>query len=254
MNQIKIGKFIAECRKNKNLTQEELAEKLNLSNKTISKWENGKGMPDSGIMLELCDTLNINVNELLSGEKLNETNYQLKANENIVKIAKEVDKSKKIKNRTILIGIIILVILISYFILISLYNSFETVLKYDDRIMKCEITDDNIIFSIDRLSIANIYCEKINTNTETLYFITSKIYLINKSRSHWETWEGMAKLNNGENNSFSSKLLIDRKDNTGELKNNIKVYYTSIPLNKILKSNESELKNIIENSNLIGQI
>ena len=70
MNQEKIGKFIAECRKEKNLTQLELAEKLNISNRAVSKWETGKNCPDVSIMLELCDILGINVNELLSGERI----------------------------------------------------------------------------------------------------------------------------------------------------------------------------------------
>lgn len=61
MNQIKIGKFIAECRKKNNLTQMQLAEKLNITDRAISKWENGKGMPDSSIMLDLCNELKISV-------------------------------------------------------------------------------------------------------------------------------------------------------------------------------------------------
>ena len=101
MNQEKIGKFIAECRKEKNLTQVQLAEKLNMSYKSISKWETGRGMPDSSIMLELCNYLGISVNELLSGEHLKEQEYQEKANENIISIAKESDKNRKIKNRII---------------------------------------------------------------------------------------------------------------------------------------------------------
>ena len=63
MDQIKIGKFIAECRKKQDLTQMELAEKLNITDRAISKWETGKAMPDSSIMLELCDILKISVNE-----------------------------------------------------------------------------------------------------------------------------------------------------------------------------------------------
>ena len=70
MDQIKIGKFIAECRKKNNLTQMQLAEKLNITDRAISKWENGKSMPDSSIMLELCNELKISVNELLSGEMI----------------------------------------------------------------------------------------------------------------------------------------------------------------------------------------
>lgn len=67
MNQQKIGKFIAECRKKANLTQMQLAEKLGIKDRAISKWENGKAMPDSSIMLELCDILKISVNDLLCG-------------------------------------------------------------------------------------------------------------------------------------------------------------------------------------------
>ena len=103
MNQEKIGKFIAKCRKDKNLTQSELADKLNISNKAISKWETGRGMPDASIMLELCTYLGITVNELLSGEKLEEREYKEKANENIINIAKESEKNKKVKNKIIII-------------------------------------------------------------------------------------------------------------------------------------------------------
>ena len=70
MDQIKIGKFIAACRKKNQLTQLQLAEKLGITDKAISKWERGITMPDTSIMLELCNILKISVNELLSGEKL----------------------------------------------------------------------------------------------------------------------------------------------------------------------------------------
>ena len=82
MNQIKIGKFIAKLRKEKNLTQIQLAEKLLITDKAISKWERGIAMPDTSIMLELCDVLEISVNELLCGERIsmeskNEKNKEL---------------------------------------------------------------------------------------------------------------------------------------------------------------------------------
>ena len=75
MNQEKIGRFIAECRKKNNMTQSQLAEKLNITDRAISKWENGKSMPDSSIMLDLCSELKISVNELLSGEMIGMNNY-----------------------------------------------------------------------------------------------------------------------------------------------------------------------------------
>ena len=93
MNQEKIGNFIAQCRKEKKLTQTQLAEKLNISNKAISKWETGRGMPDSSIMLELSKYLGITVNELLSGEHLQKEDYESKVNENIIYMAKENEKT-----------------------------------------------------------------------------------------------------------------------------------------------------------------
>jgi transcriptional regulator with XRE-family HTH domain/DNA-directed RNA polymerase subunit RPC12/RpoP len=97
MDQIKIGKFIAECRKNANLTQMQLSEKLGITDKAISKWERGISMPDTSIMLELCDILGISVNELLSGEKIQMENNDKKNEQLLLEMAKELEK----KNRTI---------------------------------------------------------------------------------------------------------------------------------------------------------
>ncbi|MBO5294489.1 MAG: helix-turn-helix domain-containing protein [Clostridia bacterium] len=97
MDQIKIGKFIAECRKKENLTQMQLAEKLNITDRAVSKWETGKSMPDASIMLALCDMLNISVNELLSGEKISMENNNQKNEHLLLDMAKELEK----KNKTI---------------------------------------------------------------------------------------------------------------------------------------------------------
>ena len=97
MDQIKIGKFIAECRKQKNLTQMQLAEKLGITDKAISKWERGIAMPDSSIMLELCEILGISVNELLSGERICMESNDQKNEQLLLEMAKELEK----KNKTI---------------------------------------------------------------------------------------------------------------------------------------------------------
>lgn len=95
LDQTKIGTFIAERRKSAGLTQKELAERLSLSDKTVSKWETGHGMPDNSLLLELCRILDISVNELLSGEKLSDDSYERKAEENMVNLVKEnQDKSR----------------------------------------------------------------------------------------------------------------------------------------------------------------
>ena len=97
MDQVKIGKFIAECRKKENLTQMQLAEKLGITDRAISKWENGKSLPDSSIMLELCDTLKITVNDLLCGEEINMENNNQKNEQLLLNMTKELEK----KNKTI---------------------------------------------------------------------------------------------------------------------------------------------------------
>lgn len=91
----KTGEFIAELRKEKNLTQQALAEKIFVSEKTISKWECGKGFPDTSLILPLCEVLDISANELLAGQKLSKEEYKQKAEENIVELAKQnVQKDK----------------------------------------------------------------------------------------------------------------------------------------------------------------
>ena len=97
MDQLKIGKFIAECRKQKGLTQMQLSEKLGITDKAISKWERGISMPDASIMLEVCGILGISVNELLSGEKINMENNDQKNEQLLLDMAKELEQ----KNKTI---------------------------------------------------------------------------------------------------------------------------------------------------------
>ncbi len=118
MDQIKIGKFIAECRKKNNLTQMQLAEKLNITDRAISKWENGKTMPDSSIMLDLCKELKISVNELLSGEMICMESKNEKQEQILLDMAKQIEQ----KNRTIwtsmwvIMGVSIIALIIGIFI------------------------------------------------------------------------------------------------------------------------------------------
>lgn len=98
MDQIKIGKFISSCRKEQGMTQAVLADKLGISDRAVSKWETGKSVPDSGIMLELCELLRINVNELLSGERIMAESYDKKAEKNLLAMRQEIED----KNRQML--------------------------------------------------------------------------------------------------------------------------------------------------------
>ena len=97
MDQIKIGKFIQEQRKERGLTQMQLADRLGITDKAVSKWERGIAMPDTSIMLELCDILCISVNDLLNGEKINMENNEKRNEELLLEMAKELER----KNKTI---------------------------------------------------------------------------------------------------------------------------------------------------------
>ena len=106
MDLIKIGKFIADCRKNKKLTQEQLAEKLSITDRAVSKWERGLSLPDADKMLELCNILGINVNELLNGEKIDMENYKKKMEELLLEIAKQ----DEIKNKKLILNMWVLTV------------------------------------------------------------------------------------------------------------------------------------------------
>ena len=95
MNQVQIGRFLAQERKRKGYTQKQLSEKLGISDKTISKWECGNGFPEVSLLLPLCGELDITVNELLSGERVCEEDYRRKAEENMVNLVKEAQESRK---------------------------------------------------------------------------------------------------------------------------------------------------------------
>lgn len=89
MDQVKIGRFVAECRKAQGLTQAKLAEALGITDRAVSKWETGKSMPDASLMLPLCEILGISVNELLSGEKIAMDDYRKSAEENLVELKRQ---------------------------------------------------------------------------------------------------------------------------------------------------------------------
>lgn len=106
MDLVKIGKFIATCRKNKKLTQEQLAEKLCITDRAVSKWERGLSLPDASIMLELCNILDISVNELLNGEKIDMRDYKEKNESLLLELAKQ----EEFKNRKLMLDMWVLTV------------------------------------------------------------------------------------------------------------------------------------------------
>ena len=128
MDQIRIGKFIAETRKSINLTQRQLADALSISDKTVSKWECGKGLPDVSLMLPLCSMLNITVNDLLSGEKVSETDYQKKAEGNMISLMEENKENKKRMVQSVITGIIALLAVVALIVIAS-FISLPTIIR-----------------------------------------------------------------------------------------------------------------------------
>ena len=112
MDQVKIGKFIAQRRKAVNLTQMQLAEKLEITDRAISKWETGKSLPDSSIMLQLCALLEISVNDLLSGELITMEDYNKELENRLVEMVKEKENSdRQLLTLEWVIGILSVVVL-----------------------------------------------------------------------------------------------------------------------------------------------
>ena len=129
MDYNKIGEFIAAERKAKKLTQVKLAEKLFISEKTVSKWENGNGIPDTTLLPRLCEIFEISVNELLNGQRLTSENYAKKADEKMLELQKiKEDGDKKLLSMEIVIGVLSIIILLSLTI-IAAYLQMESCIK-----------------------------------------------------------------------------------------------------------------------------
>mgnify|MGYP002519172565 FL=1 len=180
MNQEKIGKFILTCRKEKKLTQTELAEKLGVTDKSISNWENGRNMPDLSLFKPLCEILNISINDLISGEKISKDKYQEKLEENIITTIDYTNKKVLVKNNIIGIiliafGVMMAITAMSIFpsesswgSIYSLFGAFISLVGIIILIKKLKITKkiiisfsyiilfSSLLFIIDYLSVINI--------------------------------------------------------------------------------------------------
>ena len=113
MDQVKIGKFIADRRKNANYTQMQLAEKLGITDRAVSKWETGKSLPDSSLMLDLCGILDITVNDLLSGEVITVENYNKELENKLIEMVKEKEAAdKRLLTLEVVIGVLSIIVLL----------------------------------------------------------------------------------------------------------------------------------------------
>ncbi len=163
MDYIKIGKFITDERKAKDLTQTKLAEKLYVSEKTISKWENGKGVPDTSILPKLCEIFEVSINELLNGERIEKENYTDKAEKALLEIQRAKEEGDK---RLLVAGIVILVLSMMIFLSLTFLASYlemEYWLRVLLIVFGLVVAMIGIMFSLRIEQVAGYYeCKKCN--------------------------------------------------------------------------------------------
>ena len=249
MNQEKIGKFIAELRKNKKMTQQDLAEKLGTTDKSISRWENGKCMPDLSLFPLLSKELEVSVNDLMNGEIVDKKEYQETFEKNVVNTISKVDKNNHNWNilTNILIGIMVLVCLwfVSYIFYIN-YGFFQ---KYDSEKMVIENVDDgNLFFATNRIANIKYLLTTYKENDEEigLIFVYLEQTLQQKGNEKID-FSGTNGINIINGLSSKQKIFIIGTN----LPSNYKVYYTDVGFKKISNSSNEELKEIIKKSNLM---
>ena len=212
MNQEKIGKFIAECRKNKKMTQTELAEKLGVTDKSVGNWENGRNMPDLSLFKSLCSELGITINELLSGERLEKEKYQEKFEENIINTIDYSTKRINIIRNNLGIVLLVLGVLISFLAMTmfrsesswgSIYSVFGCIIsligvskltkkfKYSKRLIICLCYFALYLialFTIDYVSVISLkqlprFCT-IKTGNEYVYACENPFYNVYRVNSN----------------------------------------------------------------------
>ena len=176
-------------------------------------------MPDLSLFKPLCNELNISINELMSGEIIDNKNYINVLEENIVDMVSDLEDKKKKRKKRIFIFFIIFILVV--LLIRNLYMNYQIDVKYDKRVMQCSI------------------------NNEKIYFFHSTFHLYHKNRSNWEYYESMASLLDNKVFYFGYREILNINSD------NIKVYYTDYSINEIKKANGKKLDNIIKKAYLM---
>ena len=191
MNQEKIGKFILKLRREKNMTQQELADRIGVTDRAISKWENGRGLPDLSLMMPLCKELGITINELISGEQIEKEDYQSKLEENIFKTIDYTNRKFANKNKMFKIAIGIMIILITiiglmFFVDVNRMNNNEPVVfstwgfKYAPLV---DFHEEKIISEVENYLLEKSDNEPKHHENEKS-FVSIRTYLIEEKNNH----------------------------------------------------------------------
>ncbi len=202
MDQKKIGMFIRECRNDVNLTQEELASKLGVNNRTISRWENGNNMPDYALLNDLCNILHININELLIGEKISKTEIVKVTDENLNNILKEYYKMKKQKKILKTCLLVLAAILITIIIKLIIALGFVSLMALStEKEVTTDINDYNKVFGTNAVEK---YQSKWDMDEEIFPKSVENLNVKDFKMYYYNPWD----------KEFLSYLVVDYDDNT----------------------------------------
>ena len=229
MNQEKTGKFILKLRKEKNMTQKELANKIGVTDRAISKWENGRGLPDLSLMKPLCDELGISINELISGERIDKIEYQDKFDENVLDTIDYSQKQiKKTRNKyAVILGIIILFLIVfgTLFVIdINRMKNNEPVFfsnRNFDYFPPVNLDDEKITYSIENYIVTSGDEYKQHGNSKT--FASVRTFLIQEKEENklyyvyaWVLEESFyyedGKIINDSSSSIPYKFVVEKTD------------------------------------------
>lgn len=253
MDQEKIGKFIAERRKEKGMTQEELAQKLDINNKTISRWETGKYMPDLSLFPLLSETLGVTVNDLMSGEVVDKKNYQSEFEKNVVTTMAEVDESNKKLNILYTIAICIICGIFLFGAVGLFVNYYDFPVKYSNGMIKVSQDRDRTIhYEISDRKISDTkylidYYVDSNDEKIGLIFIRANQTIANMFEQESIYYDCVVAYD-CSGTHVSDSIVLNRYD---DFPKKFKVYYTTYSFKSIVKSSNKQLKNILDNSHLI---
>ena len=253
MNQEKIGKFIAECRKKKNLTQEELAEKLGVNSRSISRWENGNCLPDLSLLPLISKELNVSINELMTGEYLKKEEYQDKFEENVITTVAEVDTTNKKYNRFMKICISIIVISLVGFLTLIFCNTYTYPIRYKDDSVEVKI------LSTTNMKVSNLEVRMYNSGNKNDYIITKykenneEIGLIFVKSSNTILnaikQRRMKVHSNDLTNIDYGNVLVDLSHSN--IPDKFRIYYTTVSFSQLIDASDKKVSKIIKNSNLV---
>lgn len=231
MNQEKIGKYIKGKRKEKNITQEELSEILGVSNKAVSNWENGKNMPDLSLFKKLCETLDITINELLSGEDIEEKKYINKLEENIINV---INNDKKRKNSLKKIFMVISISVIITSILIFAIMTIQITPSYEYANITCEKGEKYV--RIHSKGLASLYATSKKIDDKYYRIYNLKMNLIDIPSDY-----------RNEKNE-KDYVYIDTFES---IYDKTYIYYTNINIKKIDEMTDEEFMDNINELNLV---